>query len=86
MARVTSVPIATRVVVAATAASVVKTSRAGRSGGPPGGKKWSKAKSPSYPSSSDERAAARTLLGSPENMGRMRPTLIARRASLMPLS
>ncbi|GBC86643.1 hypothetical protein HRbin12_00641 [bacterium HR12] len=46
-ARVTRVPIRTRSVEAATAASVAKASSEGRSGEAPGGKKWSKAKTPS---------------------------------------
>jgi hypothetical protein len=46
-ARVTRVPSWTRSVTSATAASMVKASRAGRCDGAPGGKKWSNTKTAS---------------------------------------
>ena len=72
-ARVTSVPILTRVVTAAIAASVAYASSDGRSDGARGGKKWSNAKSPSNPSSSAWRANASTRSASLDDIGRTSP-------------
>src|SRR3990172_9572894 len=78
-ARVTSVPSVRCGYRAAIDDSVAKASSDGRSGGAPGGKKWSKANTPSKPSSSALLATVLTFTGSPENSGRTIPIFIAPR-------
>src|SRR4029453_17622513 len=56
------------------AVSVAYASSDGWSGGAPGGKRWSNAKTPSNPRSSARLANASTRTASPENIGRTRPT------------